>query len=66
MPVYQVPPKPGPLAIVRGKDGTFAVASSDDGGRRLFVPCRDETQAREVLRKLEAGEHDGTLRVDLL
>lgn len=68
MPVYTVPPNSGPFVVVRGKDGEYAVADQHAATDKtaLFIPCRDEPQAIAVRDQLNAGDHDGTVRVDLL
>ena len=74
MPVYEVPEDAGPFVVVRGKSGDWAVAEAAlaEAGKvaaklgAVFIPCRDEAQAEEVAAKLNAGEHDGQVRVDLL
>lgn len=63
MPVYTIPKAATGWAVVRGKDGTYAVASAD---RLVFIPCRDQPQAELLRDQLDRGEHDGTVRVDLL
>ena len=63
MPIYDVPPDARKFVVVRGKGGDFAV-SEDHAPPRLFIPCRDEAQARDVADRLNAGER--RVRVDLL
>ena len=75
MPIYTIPKGSGPFEVVQGPDGGFAVAERRAVGADaataanlgfVFIPCRDEQQAREVAGKLNGGEHDGTIQVDLL
>jgi hypothetical protein len=74
MPIYTIPPDSGPFAVVRGPDGGFAVAEERTVGDHaqaaklgfIFIPCRDEAQARALADRLNRGEHDGTVQVDLL
>ena len=75
MPIYTIPPNAKGFEVVQGPDGGFAVAESRAIGADaatagklgfVFIPCRDEQQAREVAGRLNRGEHDGTIRVDLL
>lgn len=75
MPVYTIPPNATAFEVVQGPDGGFAVAERRAVGADaataanlgfVFIPCRDESQAREVAQKLNRREHDGTIRVDLL
>ena len=63
MPVYAVPPDARDFAVVRGKDGSHAVADAD---RRLLIHCRDADQAADLADRLNRGDHDGTVQVDLL
>ncbi len=67
MPIYPVPPEIKQFVVVRGDDGSFAVA--DEGrppGRGFFAPCRDELQAIKLCDLLNKGEHDGRVQIDLL
>ena len=75
MPIYTIPPNAKAFEVVQGSDGGFAVAESRAVGADaataaklgfVFIPCRDEAQAREVADRLNRGDHDGTIRVDLL
>ena len=74
MPIYTIPDDAGPFVVVESKDGSFAVADERvrEGGATaaklgfVFIPCRDEQQAHEVAGRLNRGEHDGTIQVDLL
>ena len=74
MPVYTIPPGSGPFLVVRGADGAYAVAEEPAAGRsatgggagRVFIHCRDEAQARAVCDRLNRGDHDGSIQVDVL
>ena len=74
MPIYNIPQDSGPFVVVRGNDGQFAVAeeAAAGGGKNaaklglVFIPCRDEPQAETIRDKLNAGDHDGTVQVNLL
>jgi hypothetical protein len=74
MPIYQVPEDAGPFVIVHDKAGEPAVAEEHlaAAGKRgaklggVFIPCRDNDQAAEVLEKLTTGDHNGQVQVDLL
>ena len=74
MPVYTIPPESGPFIVVQAPDGGFAVADERAVGDPataaklgfVFIPCRDEAQAHDVSDRLNRGEHDGTIQVDLL
>ena len=74
MPIYEVPDDSGPFVVVRGKAGDFAVAEAAlaDAGKTaaklgaVFIPCRDEQQAEALADRLNAGDHDGRVQVDLL
>ena len=74
MPTYPIPDDSGPFVVVRGNDGGFAVAdeAAAGGGKNaaklglVFIPCRDEPQAEQLRDKLNAGDHDGTVQVDLI
>ena len=66
MPVYSVPPHLKQFAVAKGSDGSWVVVADDDPDRAFVIPCRDEAQAREVREKLAAGEHEGTVQVNLL
>ena len=73
MPVYSVPEDGGPYLVVSSK-GDYAVADAAalQMGKNaaklglLFIPCKDEPQAEALAEKLNTGDHDGTVRVDLL
>ncbi|MEM1012619.1 MAG: hypothetical protein AAGI46_10430 [Planctomycetota bacterium] len=64
MPVYAVPPSLTKFVVAKGSDGSFVVTSETD--RSFVIPCRDQAQAEAICSKLNAGDHDGTLQVDLL
>lgn len=74
MPIYTIPPDAGPFTVVQGADKSFAVADERGMGEAataaklgfVFIPCRDEQQAAALSEKLNRGEHDGTVQVDLL
>ena len=68
MPVYSIPDDAGPFVVVRGNDGNFAVADerATGGPGHVFIPCRDEAQAKELCDRLSRGDHDGTVQVNLL
>lgn len=75
MPIYTIPPQAKSFAVVRGADGSFAVAEERAFGGDVstasklgfvFIPCRDEPQAIALAEKLNRGEHDGTVQVNLL
>ena len=66
MPVYTIPDHSGPFAVAKGSDGSFGVVGAKrTGPAAVFIPCRDEAQAEAVRERLNAGGHDGTIRVDL-
>lgn len=74
MPVYPIPPDAGPFTVVQAGDRSFAVADEravGDPARAaklglVFIPCRDEEQARALAERLNRGEHEGAVQVDLL
>ena len=77
MPIYQIPEEAGPFIVVQGRDGGFAVAEARAVLTEMapaqaaklglvFIPCRDEQQAEAVAERLNAGEHDGQIQVDLI
>lgn len=74
MPIYPIPDKAGPFMVVQAKDGGFAIAeeraaeAGSDAAKLglVFIPCRDEAQAIEIRDRLNRGEHDGSIQVDLL
>ena len=66
MPIYAVPPHLKQFVVAKGSDGSWIVVADDDASRSFVVPCRDEKQARHVRERLAAGDHDGTVQVDLL
>jgi hypothetical protein len=74
MPVYTIPPGAGPFAVVEAPDKTFAVAEeralADPATSAklglVFIPCRDHQQAADIVERLNRGDHDGTIQVDLL
>lgn len=67
MPVYPIPDNAGPFVVARSPDGGFNVAEASDpkGRPRVVIPCRDEAQATQVLDRLAAGDHGGSVQVDL-
>src|SRR5690606_23026208 len=74
MPIYPIPEDAGPFVVVESRDGGFAVAdeaaaAAGPNAAKLglvFIPCRDETQAVELRDRLNRGDHEGTVQVDLL
>ena len=74
MPVYEVPRDDRPYVVVENGAGEAAVveaalAAAGKRGAKLggvFIPCRDRPQAEALAEKLNTGDHDGTVRVDLL
>lgn len=74
MPIYPIPQDAGPFIVVASRDGGFAVADETAAGAGpeaaklglVFIPCRDEAQAIEIRDRLNRGDHDGTVQVDLL
>ena len=74
MPIYAIPEDAGPFVVVESRDGGFAVAdeaaaAAGPNAAKLglvFIPCRDEAQANAIRDRLNRGEHDGTIQVDLL
>ncbi len=74
MPIYTIPPDSGPFVVVQAPDKSFAVIDQRAVGDPataaklgfLFIPCRDEPQATEIADRLNRGDHDGTIQVDLL
>ena len=74
MPIYTIPPDAGPFTVVEAPDKSYAVTevrAVDDAASAaklgfLFISCRDRAQAQDVCARLNRGEHDGTIQVDLL
>ena len=64
MPVYQIPPSARLFEIVRGKGGDYLVVSETTGTAGVAIPVADEKQAQDVCRRLNRGEHDGTIEVE--
>ena len=67
MPVYPIPDNAGPFVVARSPDGSFNVAEAGEpkGRPRVVIPCRDEQQANDVRDQLAAGDHGGSVQVDL-
>ena len=65
MPTYIVPGGIREFVVVRGDDGTFAVADSGrPPGGAFFMPCRDLEQAERLRDVLNRQDHDGQIQFD--
>lgn len=65
MPVYQIPPTARRFEVVKGKASDFLVVSETTGRGGVAIPVRDERQAEDLCGRLNRGEHDGTIEVNL-
>jgi len=56
MPRVRLPEIVGDLTIVITLAGTPAVTNGRKGKNKIFVPCRDDEHAREVVRKIREAK----------
>ena len=62
MATYEIPKSAGTkFWTIRSLAGTPIVTNGRTGKDRVFIPCKDMRKAEAVIRKLEVGDHDGTI-----
>ena len=66
MPLYQIPPDAKRFEIVKGKGGDYMIVSETTGTAGVAISVRDEQQAHEICDRLNRGEHDGTIEVQVM
>src|SRR5688500_3861336 len=74
MPIYTIPPDAGPFTVVEAPDRSVAVADARAVKEPataaklgfVFIPCRSREQADALADRLNRGDHEGTVHVDLL
>ena len=65
MPVYEIPPTARRFEVVKGKSGDYLVVSETTGRAGVAIPVKDQQQAEELCARLNRGEHEGRIEVDL-
>jgi hypothetical protein len=60
---HLIPDKAGPYRIVTAMAGNPLVTNDKTGKKRVNIACRDHAQAEEVCRRLNEGEHNGSITV---
>ena len=63
MATYTIPRKAGKFTVVVARGGHYAVWNRKQGEGEVSIPVRTRQQAEEVCRKLNRGEHNGTISV---
>ena len=63
MATYLIPDKAGPYRITIGMAGNPIVHNDRTGKNRVLIACRDQEQAEEVCRRLNEGDHNGSITV---
>lgn len=59
----QIPKNAGPFYIITTKAGTPAVWNKKTSKGKVLIACKDESQAKEVLKKLESIKEGGEIWV---
>jgi hypothetical protein len=60
---YQIPKHAGPFYLITTKAGTPAVWNKKTCKGKILIPCKDDSQAQAVLKKLENVKDGGEIRV---
>ena len=62
MAIYTIPKYPGTFRIEWGGRGNYRVMNNKTGKNQVIIAVWDFEQAKELCRRLNAGEHDGQVR----
>lgn len=60
---YNIPPNAGKFTVVVARGGHFAVWNRKQGKHEVTIPVRDKKQAEAICKKINRGDHDGTISV---
>lgn len=60
---YKIPKHAGPFYMITTRAGTPAVWNKKTGKNKILIPCKDEKEADEVLRKLDQVKDGGEIWV---
>lgn len=60
---HQIPKHAGPFYIITTKAGTPAVWNKKTGKGKVLIPCKNDSQAEEVLKKLDSVKEGGEIWV---
>jgi hypothetical protein len=61
MPRHRIPKNPGECEVITTKAGAYAVSNKKTGKNKVLIPCRDQEQAQDIARKIDAKDHDGEI-----
>jgi hypothetical protein len=61
MATYQIPENAGPYRIRPSRAGRYIVDNGRTGKNRVLIPCADHRRAEELCRRLNEGDHNGTI-----
>ena len=61
MPQYDIPEHAGPFRVIRSLAGTPLIVGGRKGRHGVHIPCSSWEQAEELCRRLNSGEHNGTV-----
>ncbi len=63
MAIYEIPKNLGRVRVVMALGGVYAVWNGKDKKLKFEILCRSRAQAYEVAKKINSGDHDGTIDV---
>jgi hypothetical protein len=62
MPRYTIPAHPGRFSFGQHYSGKHYLVTNDKSGKNeVIIPVRTKSEAEELCRRLNAGEHDGVV-----
>jgi hypothetical protein len=61
MAQYHIPKGAGKVRVVTSKAGTPLVINDSHGKNKVSIPCKTMEQAEELCRKINSGDHQGTV-----
>jgi hypothetical protein len=61
MGTYHIPEKAGPYCVAPSRSGGYIVQNDRTGKNRVLIPCSDLGLAQELCRRLNEGDHNGTV-----
>ena len=64
MPTYKIPPNTGKVRVAMGLGNKFTVWNGKQGQHEFSIPCRNRKQAEELVKKINARDHQGVIHVD--
>jgi hypothetical protein len=63
MALYKIPQNCGKVRVAMFLGGKYAVWNGKVGKHEFRILCRNRQQAQEVVKKINAREHDGSIEV---